>query len=136
MFNWTQRCRYWYTIFTQLIPNTIYIGAWFSQDGDTIYTVSRDGSVFEWANVKSNQHDEQVQTMPRKKTKVHPQKSTPPPIMNWRPKNKHFFMQNNAKVICAEFHPPTGLLSVGFDSGVFGIWEMPDFAHIQSLRYP
>jgi hypothetical protein len=71
--------------------------------------------------------------MPRKRSRV--EKDRPAPIMKWKAKNKHFFLQNHAKVVSACFHAGSGLLSIGFDSGIFGIWEMPDFTNIQTLRY-
>ena len=76
-------------------------------------------------------HGETV--VPRKKVRAdgRPEQK----IMKWKASNKHYFLQNHAKVVSAIFHPETGLLSVGFDSGIFGIWELPDFSNIQILRF-
>jgi periodic tryptophan protein 2 len=48
---------------------------------------------------------------------------------------KHFFEQNHAKVLCCAMHQAAqyDLLVVGFDSGVFGLYELPDFNMIHSL---
>ena len=36
-------------------------------------------------------------------------------------------------MICATFHAASNLLVVGFSSGIFGIWELPDFTNIHTL---
>lgn len=48
---------------------------------------------------------------------------------------KHFFKQNHAKVISCGMHTGVSgaLLVVGFDSGVFAIYEVPDFNCIHTL---
>lgn len=48
--------------------------------------------------------------------------------------DKHFFMQDHAKVTCCDMHPASGILVVGFTSGVFALYEMPDFNAISTLR--
>ena len=53
--------------------------------------------------------------------------------MRWRILTKHFFLQPNAKVTATSFHPTTNLLSIGFSTGVFSIYELPEFTQIQSL---
>jgi periodic tryptophan protein 2 len=55
--------------------------------------------------------------------------------LRWRITQKHFFMQNNAKLNCASYHAETNLLVVGFSNGLFGLYEMPDFNEIHKLRY-
>ncbi|GAO18587.1 uncharacterized protein UV8b_03129 [Ustilaginoidea virens] len=99
------------------------IGAWFSQDQETIYTVSKDGAVFHWRYVKP----------------LHPKEDegTPDPDddsdMRWRIVQKHYFMQGSAHVRCAAFHPETNLLVAGLSNGTFGLYEMPDFNNIHKL---
>lgn len=53
--------------------------------------------------------------------------------LRWRILSKHFFLQPNAKVTATSFHPTTNLLSVGFSTGVFSLYELPDFTQLQSL---
>ncbi|RYP18585.1 hypothetical protein DL765_003870 [Monosporascus sp. GIB2] len=101
------------------------VGAWFSKDQETIYTVSKDGAVFDWQYTR------------------HP--DAPPPNddedmddaddedMCWRIVARHYFMQNNAHVRCASFHPDSNLLVAGFSNGIFGLYEMPDFNMIHTL---
>lgn len=51
----------------------------------------------------------------------------------WGVSNRHYFNQPGTKVVCATFHPKTSLLIVGFSTGVFGLWEMPDFTPLHTL---
>jgi periodic tryptophan protein 2 len=53
--------------------------------------------------------------------------------MRWRILSKHYFLQPNAKVTATHFHPPTNLLSIGFSTGVFALYELPEFTQLQSL---
>jgi periodic tryptophan protein 2 len=53
--------------------------------------------------------------------------------MRWRILSKHYFLQPNAKVTAASFHQGTNLLSIGFSTGVFTMYELPEFTQIQSL---
>lgn len=48
---------------------------------------------------------------------------------------RHFFLQNHAKVLCCSLHQAkqVDLLVVGFSSGVFGLYELPDFNNIHTL---
>jgi len=84
-----------------------------------IYTVSQDGALFQWQYVKKISEDEMSDDSD----------------LRWRITQKHFFMQNNAKLNCASYHADTNLLVVGFSNGLFGLYEMPDFNEIHKLRY-
>lgn len=51
----------------------------------------------------------------------------------WGISERHYFNQANTRVVCSTFHPGSGLLVVGFSTGVFGLWEMPDFTNVYTL---
>lgn len=85
-----------------------------------IFTVSRDGALFQWAYVRKPGTEEQ---------------SDEAADMRWRIIQRHYFMQTNARVTCAAFHATLNLLVVGFSSGIFGLYEMPEFNQIHTLRY-
>lgn len=51
----------------------------------------------------------------------------------WGILNRHYFNQPGTRVVCSTFHPRSSLLIVGFNTGVFGLWEMPDFTSIHTL---
>ena len=54
--------------------------------------------------------------------------------MQWQIVQRHYFMQNRAKITCAAFHSDSNLLVVGFSSGTFGLYELPDFNQVHTLR--
>ncbi|CAJ2508111.1 Uu.00g092970.m01.CDS01 [Anthostomella pinea] len=101
------------------------VGAWFSNNQETIYTVSKDGAVFDWQytrhpNAPSRDEDEDMGDADDED-------------MRWRIVRRHYFMQGSAHVRCASFHPQSNLLVTGFSNGIFGLYEMPDFNAIHTL---
>ena len=108
------------------------IGAWFTEDASTIYTVSKDGALFEWKMHSNDKKEEQSNEKKSKKLKNNQLLAAKPRVF-WRITAKHFFQQNNSKVITCSFHPKTKILTVGFSTGIFSIYELPDFTNIHSL---
>ncbi|KAL5115602.1 U3 snoRNP protein [Pleosporales sp. CAS-2024a] len=96
------------------------VGAWFSRDQETIYTVSKDGALFVWKYMLRYDAPEDADADDDEN-------------LQWGIAERHFFMQNNAHVTCAQFHPGSKLLVTGFSHGLFFIHELPDFAQIQNL---
>ncbi|KAI1000850.1 Periodic tryptophan protein 2 [Podosphaera aphanis] len=101
------------------------LAAYFSQDQEKIYTVSKDGAVFQWAYLPhpngrreiNGKQDDDLNS-------DHAQ---------WRINERHYFLQNNAKVKSSAYHPESNLLIAGFSNGVFELYEMPEFNKIHSL---
>lgn len=87
-----------------------------------IYTVSRDGAFFRWAYA--------LQLLPNGEAD---QKQIEEP-MRWRVMEKHYFSQAKIRINCAVFHALSGLLVVGSSSGIFSLYELPDFTLIHTLR--
>ncbi|KAF7914396.1 uncharacterized protein EAF01_000802 [Botrytis porri] len=115
------------------IPTTLaghregVMGAWFSKDQETIYTCSKDGAVFQWAyirNPNAPETEDEDEDMENPDDDSH---------MQWRITERHYFLQNNAKVNCVAYHAETNLLVAGFSNGVFGLYEMPEFNMIHTL---
>ena len=52
---------------------------------------------------------------------------------SWRVKTRHYFNQDDAFVSSVAFCERGQLLSVGFSSGLFGLYEMPTVANIHTL---
>jgi periodic tryptophan protein 2 len=101
-------------------------GAWFSKDQESIYTVSIDGALFQWAyirdpNAPEPTEDEDMEDLSQDR------------IARWRIVQRYYFMQNSAKVNCVAYHPGSNLLVAGFSNGIFGLYEMPEFNMIHSL---
>ncbi|KAF2744900.1 WD40 repeat-like protein [Sporormia fimetaria CBS 119925] len=95
------------------------VGAWFSKDQETIYTVSKDGALFMWKYMLRYDAPEDAEETEEN--------------MQWGIADRHFYMQNFANVTCAAFHPESNLMVTGFSHGVFMIHELPDFSQIQTL---
>lgn len=94
--------------------------AWFSKDQATIYTISRDGALFQWEYMSRPGADVEDDEVSEKN-------------MHWRIAERHYYLQNNAYVTCAAYHAPSNLLVAGFSNGIFTIHELPDFTEIQTL---
>jgi periodic tryptophan protein 2 len=112
------------------IPTTLaghregVMGAWFSKDQETIYTVSKDGAVFQWAYIKNPNAPEPDDDDMDEDDDAQ---------LQWRIAERHYFMQQHAKVNCVAYHAETNLLVAGFSNGVFGLYEMPEFNMIHTL---
>lgn len=65
------------------------VGAWFSQDQETIYTVSKDGALLVWRYSASKEDVDEANEED----------------LQWRIEDRHYFNMNFAKVTCAAFHP-------------------------------
>ncbi|RKP07083.1 WD40 repeat-like protein [Thamnocephalis sphaerospora] len=126
------------------------VNAFFSQDQRTIYTISRDASMFAWRcklkrrRVRNTSGQEQDNDDEESEVEMEAEEPNGTAVAktetdrildarNWRIAERRMFKQNYARVVCASYQPRNGLLCVGFASGVFGIWEMPDFNNIHTL---
>lgn len=82
------------------------LGTFFSDDQETIYSVSKDGAVFEWQF--SDDEDKWVTTSKE-------------------------FVSENGEVVCTSFCAKNSLLVIGFNTGAFGLYELPGVNKIQML---
>ena len=89
-----------------------------------IYTISQDGALFQWSFSNKTATYDDVDMVENVED-----------LSQWKITRRHYFMQNNAKVKCASYHASSKLLAAGFSNGLFGLYEMPDFNLIHSLRY-
>ncbi|KIM99534.1 hypothetical protein OIDMADRAFT_104556 [Oidiodendron maius Zn] len=115
----------------EFVPTTLaghregVLGAYFSKDQETIYTISKDGAVFRWVYLRDpNAPEPSDDEMEDVDDDTH---------MRWRIAERHYFLQNNAKVNCVAYHAESNLLVAGFSNGVFGLYEMPEFNMIHTL---
>ena len=95
-----------------------------------MYTVSRDGAVFIWRAKASDDHssDDEDQRLDMSTSQ-----DSLVAHVRWGIHQRHYFNQPNTRVVCSTFHKSSGLLIVGFSSGVFGLWEMPTFTNVHTL---
>ena len=100
--------------------------------------MSRDGAVFVWNAKKTaaeDDSDREVDILDLPSTSRAGPKLAEYVVAytRWGIHNKHYFNQPGTKVVCTTFHPRSSLLIVGFSTGVFGLWEMPDFSAVHTL---
>ncbi|KAJ8081548.1 U3 snoRNP protein [Marasmius tenuissimus] len=107
------------------------LNAYFSPDGTTIYTVSKDGAVFTWRAKESAESDSDDDQPPIASSSS----GNSNYIINtrWGVHKRNYFHQAGTSVVCTTFHAPSSLLVVGFSTGVFGLWEMPAFSNVHTL---
>lgn len=100
------------------------LGAFFSKDQESIYTISKDGAVFRWEYTSDpnapDSEDEDMEGKDLSRTR-------------WRITQRNYFLQDQAKVMCVAYHCESNLLVAGFSSGVFGLYEMPELNMIHTL---
>ncbi|KAJ9629370.1 U3 snoRNP protein [Taxawa tesnikishii (nom. ined.)] len=95
--------------------------AWFSADQETIWTVSKDGALFQWGYLPPRNAPETDNPIDAEEN------------LRWRIAERHYFMQGQAHLTCAAFHADSNLLVAGFSNGTFGLYELPDFNQIHNL---
>lgn len=97
---------------------TAVYAAWFSADQETIYTVAKDGALFQW----------QFRPPPHADTNDIAEDDE-----RWRIVDRHYFFQDQAHLTTAAFHAPSNLLVTGFSNGIFMLHELPSFSEIHKL---
>lgn len=110
------------------------LGAFFSRDLKHIFSVSRDGGVFVWTPVphgaKRAREDDDEEPSDE------PTKRRPAGVfanVTWTLSQRHFVNQPFSKVTSVDFHVPSGVLAVGLSTGLFCLYELPDFAAVHTL---
>ncbi|KAG2225208.1 hypothetical protein INT45_009537 [Circinella minor] len=106
------------------------LGAWFSDDMKSIYTISKDGALFNWqyqtkAALLGDSDEEDEMDVDSEEKRMDQKR--------WRVAGKHFLNQNGVKVKSCAFFAPSNLLVVGLSNGVFGLYEVPSFINIHTL---
>jgi periodic tryptophan protein 2 len=97
---------------------TAVYAAWFSKDQETIYSISKDGALFQWQYLPSEGADPD---------------NIDEEDERWRINDRHYFYQDQAHLTTAAFHPSSNLLVSGFSNGLFMIHELPTFSEIHKL---
>lgn len=123
-----------------------------------VYTISRDGAIFSWIynDVGENMEMEMEDSEPLSpgtpdqngdgNENVKKRKNVEGGLSDggdeievllhkgkWELLKKDYFMQAPAKLTACDFHKGLDLVVVGFSSGVFGLYKMPDFTCIHLL---
>ncbi|KAI8328017.1 putative WD repeat protein [Chlamydoabsidia padenii] len=104
------------------------IGAYFSNNMENIYTVSKDGALYHWRHTtfvdsRGLDSDEEMELGENFIDHV-----------RWRIQKKHYFNQGHGiKVKSCEFYANSNLIIAGFTNGIFGLYEVPSFTTIHTL---
>lgn len=105
--------------------------AFFSESQEIIYTLSKDGALFEWQYIlqddNSDSEDEKMSSGDDESDSEKLEQS------KWTITSKNYFHMEGTRVKCADFHSASNILVVGFSNGEFRLYELPDFNLIQSL---
>ena len=137
------------------------VGAFFSSDGQSLYTVARDGAIFSWSaetvivpNKSSNsnskrgkkrkqsqqqqqeeEEDEEKMEDSEQEDDDEEEKEDEAVITKtlWKLTSREFLWEPHTSVSSVAFNKTNNLLVVGFDKGVFGLYEMPGCVSIHKL---
>ena len=102
----------------------VLIGGYFSSDSNRIYTIAADGAVFIWEfEEKERIHIEQNIN----ENNLTKRGST------WKLSKREFLWDPHTHVSSSGYLKAAELLVIGFDNGVFGIYDMPDCTNIHRL---
>ena len=136
--------------FTLSSHKDFVVNAFFGKESNTVYVACRDAALYCWKyeqkiqNQNPNQAEQQQQQQQQQQqeqqianqSEQHKKSQSQPAQMlvggDWKIVKKHLFHQHS-KLVCCSFVAKTGMLAAGFASGVFGLYEMPDFSMVHSL---
>lgn len=108
--------------------------SFFSESQEIIYTVSKDGALLQWEYVSvDDSHESGDESNDESDDDMSEKSETPEDKSEWRITAKNYFHMEGTKVRCADFHAASNMLVVGFTSGEFRLYELPEFNLVQSL---
>ncbi|PWN44960.1 WD40 repeat-like protein [Ceraceosorus guamensis] len=115
------------------------LSAHWSADERTIYTIGKDGSCFVW-RIKPEEESEGEDEEEDADSDADGKKNRAGPSTvsrshdsrlelaraRWGIAERHYFNAQSVGVNCADYHPESSLLVVGFVTGVFGLYTLAD----------
>lgn len=138
------------------------VGAFFSKDGKSAYSVARDGAVFSWTfemidwvpritdrnAKKASESDDEEEYVERSDDEAEGGAKTGSEEKgaagitvkeekkqrgSWKLTAREFLWEPHTQVTSVDFNKTTGMLVVGFNKGVFGLYEMPGCTSVHRL---
>ena len=94
--------------------------------------MSRDGALFVWKS-KGDNNDLPLDTESETAIQSKPQIGDAVVNTRWGIAQRHYFNQAS-KVTSSIFHSPSNLLIVGFQNGVFGLWDLSSTSNTQTTE--
>jgi periodic tryptophan protein 2 len=99
----------------------LIVNAMFGHPNTNIYTVSKDGALFIWQwQVGDGDVDVDVDEAQKQRLREDPFLD---PTGRWKLLRRHYFSQNS-RVHSAQLHRASNLLVVGFENGIFGLYDL------------
>lgn len=113
------------------------IRAFFDITQELIYTLSKDGALFQWQYItKETEEEERSSSDSDMDEESENSKTTQKdiePKETWAIAEKHYLHLEQVHVACATFHAALNLLVLGLTTGEFRLYELPTFNLIQQL---
>lgn len=114
------------------------VRAFFDLTQELIYTLSKDGALFQWQYVTKEieEEDESSDSEDIDDGETHlkaDNKKQSLPNETWAIAEKHYLHLEQVLVACATFHAALNLLVLGLSTGEFRLYELPTFNLIQQL---
>lgn len=109
------------------------VRAFFDPTQEHIYTLSKDGALFRWEYVSSKDLESETESDDENMSEGEKLEGENLETSNWMIASKHYFHMENAQVTCADFHAGSNIVVVGFTTGEFRLYELPEFNMIQLL---
>lgn len=108
------------------------MGAFISSDCKSAYTVAKDGAVFTWISDNSENKSFSNNSLTLN-SEQEGSKQTLQKHAKWSLKSREFLWDPHTSVASVGFHKISNLLVIGFNNGVFGLYEMPGVVNIHRL---
>uniref|UniRef100_A0A7S0Q3Z6 Small-subunit processome Utp12 domain-containing protein n=1 Tax=Coccolithus braarudii TaxID=221442 RepID=A0A7S0Q3Z6_9EUKA len=107
----------------------------FDASGGTIYAVSREGALSVWELEQRPDVDMKAVAAAKAESVASRGHSCGEDKIGywWRLSARHYFDKDHARVSTASFHAASRLLVVGFATGVFALYEVPDLNEVHTL---
>ena len=128
------------------------VGVYFGEDGDSAYSIAQDGAVFTWTfeygerKVKQtkkrrrdededeeNENEDDGSDSDQEKEMEEEEVTLTVRGGAWKLTAREFLWEPHTRVTATAFNRSSGLLVIGFDKGVFGLYEMPGCVNLQRL---
>lgn len=112
------------------------VRAFFDITQEIIYTLSKDGALFQWQYVTKEDEDNESNDSDEDNERIKEGtggESLSEPRSQWTIAEKHYLHLENVRVNCATFHAASSLLILGLTTGEFRLYELPSFNLLQQL---
>lgn len=117
------------------------VGAFFEKNSLNFYTASKDGALMYWT---CNKLLSEVVEKSRKRKLEEGNEEPDEPVQSaadddedksvvWSKGAKHFFLQDNCDLNCIKYHKESKIMVAGFSTGIFMLYELPEFIQIHAL---